>query len=71
MNILECFGKNLKEIRMEKGLSQEKLAELVNVHRTYISFLERGLRNPSLLLIEKLANELDTSYQNFFKGDNN
>lgn len=69
MNILECFGKNLKELRIKRGLSQEELAELANVHRTYISFLERGLRNPSLLKIEKLANVLDVPYDFFFRGE--
>lgn len=69
MNILQCFGKNLKKIRIEQNMSQEKLAELANLHRTYISFLERGLRNPSLKIIEKLAEVLNVPFADFFKEE--
>lgn len=69
MNIQKCFGINLKRIRKSKGFSQEDLAEGANLHRTYISFLERGMRNPSLLTIEKLADCLDVHYSEFFKED--
>lgn len=53
------FGNTLKRIRVKRGLSQEKLAELAGLHRTYVSTVERGLRNVSLLNIEKLARALD------------
>ena len=49
------FGKRLREIRHKKGLSQERLADLAGLHRTYISGVERGERNISLLNIERLA----------------
>jgi transcriptional regulator with XRE-family HTH domain len=59
MDIRKQFGKKLKELRLKQGLSQEKLAELCNLHRTYISSVERGKRNISLLNIEKIAKALN------------
>ena len=55
MDILGRLGSNLKRLRSEKGWSQERLAFEADIHRTYISDLERAARNPSLLLLEKLA----------------
>jgi transcriptional regulator with XRE-family HTH domain len=45
----------LREIRRRRGISQERLAELAGLHRTYVSGVERGERNISLLNIERLA----------------
>ena len=59
-NILEKFGERLKQLRKEKGLSQEQLAEKANLHRTYIGMIERAEKNITLLNIEKIANALDT-----------
>ena len=53
------FGKTLRAARQNKGVSQEKLAELAGLHRTYVSSVERGGRNISLLNIERLAKALD------------
>ena len=53
------FAKNLRQYRLEKGFTQEKLAELAGLHRTYISALERERRNISIENIEKIANELE------------
>ncbi len=55
------FGKKLRLVRERKGLSQEKLAELAGLHRTYVSSVERGKRNISLLNIERLAHALGVS----------
>jgi len=52
------FGKVLKQLREEKGLTQEKLAELAEVDRTYIYRLETGKRSPSLGIIFRLADGL-------------
>jgi transcriptional regulator with XRE-family HTH domain len=52
------FGKRVREIRERKDISQERLGELAGLHRTYISTLERGQRNVSLVNIEKLAKAL-------------
>src|SRR3989338_4499171 len=52
------FGKKLKKVRLEKDLSQGDVARILGVHRTYISGLERGVRNPSLLTVQKVAKAL-------------
>jgi transcriptional regulator with XRE-family HTH domain len=57
------FGKKLREIRESRGVSQEKLAEMAYLHRTYVSSVERGKRNISLLNIERLAKALGVSLQ--------
>lgn len=44
------FGSRIRELRKNKGLSQENLAELTGFHRTYIGMIERGERNPALIL---------------------
>jgi transcriptional regulator with XRE-family HTH domain len=49
------FGKRLRDVREEAGISQEKLAEVAGVHRTYVSSVERGKRNVSLVNIERFA----------------
>ncbi|AJJ61724.1 helix-turn-helix transcriptional regulator [Yersinia enterocolitica] len=59
--ILKAFGRKLNSLRIERKLSQEKIAELAQLDRTYISSVERGRRNISLLNIYKLATALDVS----------
>jgi len=61
------FPKVLKELRTNKKISQEKLAELCNLDRTYISLLERGLRQPTLSTIFKLSHALEISPSEFIK----
>ncbi len=53
--ILLKFAEKLRTERTKRGLSQEKLAELADVHRNYIGMLERAERNPSLVHMEKIA----------------
>lgn len=67
LRILLC--KNLKAIRQQRGISQEKLAELANLHRTYISSVERGQRNISIDNIERIANALGVSAETLLKPD--
>ena len=55
------FGARLREVRHDIGVSQEKLAELAGLHRTYVSSIERGERNVSLMNIERLARALDVT----------
>jgi len=57
--LLEVFARRMREVRLDKGLSQEALAHDAGLDRTYISGCERRLRNPSLISIEKIANALD------------
>jgi len=57
-NVFERFGMRLREIRLKKGISQERLAELAGLHRTYVSSVERGGRNISLENIDRLATAL-------------
>ena len=61
MDIRQRLAANLKRLRQERGLSQEKFAFEVDIHRTYISDLERGARNPTITLIEKLSKYLRVS----------
>jgi transcriptional regulator with XRE-family HTH domain len=56
--VLIQFGNNLKKIRLLKGLTQEALALDIGFDRTYISLLERGKRNPSLLTLYRIAEYL-------------
>jgi transcriptional regulator with XRE-family HTH domain len=56
----ECvaFGKIVRRVREAAGISQEELAALTNIHRTYIGGIERGERNPTLIMIHRLAKAL-------------
>ena len=58
---LQIFGAIVRKRRTEQGISQESLANLAGLHRTYISMLERGIRNPSLTVILQLAEALGTT----------
>ena len=59
-NLLAMFGLKVQRLRKEQGLSQEKLAERADLHRTYIGMIERGERNITLLNIAKIARALNT-----------
>jgi len=67
--VLKEFGKRVKDLRLEKGISQEKLAEKIDVHRTYIGFIERGERNPALLNIYKISKALGVKLPELFSFD--
>jgi len=58
VDIRDRLAANLRRIRLEKGWSQEEFAHEADIHRTYISDLERAARNPSIEIIEKLAKTL-------------
>lgn len=58
MDINEKFGNKVKEIRLKNGLSQEKLANMAEIDRTYLPDVEKGKRNVSLLVAYKIANAL-------------
>lgn len=58
MDIRQLVGKNLKHYRTRAGFSQEGLAFECGLHRTYVSGVERGIRNPTVTVLERLANAL-------------
>ncbi|MFH6955772.1 helix-turn-helix domain-containing protein [Flavobacterium aquidurense] len=66
MNLKEKFGHTIKLLREQKGYSIEYLANIANIDRTYISDIEKGKRNVSLLIIEKLSKALEVNIQELF-----
>ena len=60
-DLLIRFGNRLRELRQARGVSQEALADLAGLHRTYVSSVERGERNISLQNIDRLAAALEVS----------
>jgi transcriptional regulator with XRE-family HTH domain len=61
------FGERLRELRTQKGLSQEALAHDANVHRTYIGMIERAEKNITLGNIEKIARALNVNITELFQ----
>jgi transcriptional regulator with XRE-family HTH domain len=68
MNITKKFGKQVKKLRLEKGLSQEALAHHADLDRTYIPSIEKGERNVSITVIEKIAKALKIKIVDLFNG---
>lgn len=66
MNIKEKFGSRIKKLREERGHSIEFLANISNIDRTYISDIEKGKRNVSLIIIEKLSKGLEVNIKDLF-----
>jgi transcriptional regulator with XRE-family HTH domain len=60
------FGQAVRQRREKLELSQEKLAEKADLHRTYIGDIERGVRNPTIRSIVKIVRALDISLSDFF-----
>ena len=58
MDVRRRLGLNLKKLRDEQGFSQESFADHCGLHRTYISGIERGVRNPTVVIIDKIAKAL-------------
>jgi len=69
MDIRVNLGKRIKEIRLNKKLSQEALAFKSQLNRTYINGIENGRRNVSIINIHKIANALDVSLTELFNSD--
>ncbi|MDR1408191.1 MAG: helix-turn-helix domain-containing protein [Tannerella sp.] len=67
MKIEQKFGLIIRQLRTEKGLSQEKLALDADIDRTYIGDIEKGNRNVSISMVEKLANYFQISISELFK----
>jgi transcriptional regulator with XRE-family HTH domain len=69
MDIKIAVGKRVKELRNKLGISQEELADIAELDRTYITSVECGKRNISIVNVEKLANALNISLSAFFDFD--
>ncbi len=68
MNTLTQLGMRIRYLRKQLGMSQLDLALEANVNKNYISDLERGARNPSVLVLERIASALEVDLSTLFKG---
>ena len=68
MNTLTQLGMRIRYLRKQKALSQLDLSLEAGVNKNYISDLERGIRNPSLLVLERVASALEVDLSTLFKG---
>lgn len=66
-DISKQFGKRAREVRLKKGLSQGDVARRLNLHRSYVSGIERGVRNPSLKVVQKIAKALEVKVGELIK----
>ena len=66
MNIKDKIGSRIRQLRQEKRLSQEAFADLCELDRTYISSIEKGKRNVSIINLEKIANALNIKLSTLF-----
>lgn len=64
----QFLGLEIQRRRTERGWSQEYLAEITGLHRTYISQLERGLKSPSVRVLSHIANALDVTMSEFLEA---
>ena len=65
--ILICFGKTIRQLRLEKSISQESFADMCGLHRTYISDIELGKRNVSLENIDRMSHALNITLPDLFE----
>jgi transcriptional regulator with XRE-family HTH domain len=65
---LKKFGNRVADVRKQRNITQENLADMVDLHRTYIGFIEQGKRNPSIGNIQKIAKALKVSLLDLFKN---
>lgn len=65
---LQAFGKRLAEVRKSRGLTQEKLAEMLDISSVSITYLETGRRWPRLLTLQKIAKCLKVPVAELFRG---
>ena len=61
MDVRRRLGTNLRKLREDQGFSQESFADHSGLHRTYISGIERGVRNPTVVILDKIAKALKVS----------
>lgn len=70
MEIKEKFGLKVKQLREQKGISIEHLANISDVDRNYISDIEKGKRNVSITIMEKIIVALEVDFSTFFNDKN-
>jgi transcriptional regulator with XRE-family HTH domain len=68
MDVRERVGLNLQRLRRERGLSQEELADRANIHQTYLSGVERGKRNPTVTVLQRIAEALGADIEDLVSG---
>jgi len=68
LKIRERFGRRLRDLRKARGMAQDKLADVLELDRTYVSGIERGKRNVSLVNLALIANRLDMSLSEMFEN---
>lgn len=71
MSPKEKIGRRIRELRVSQNLSQEQLALKAEIDRTYMTSVENGHRNISIVLIDKIIKALEISYEEFFRGYDN
>jgi transcriptional regulator with XRE-family HTH domain len=64
---LELLGRKIREVRLERALTQERLAELCEMHHNHISSVERGITNPTFMALLRIARALDVSLNDLFE----
>ncbi len=67
MDVRSRVGLNLQALRRARGLSQEELAHRAEVHQTYLSGVERGRRNPSVMVLQRIATALDADVEELLR----
>jgi len=65
---LRKLGKNIRALRLNRHWTQEKLAEIAKMHPVYVSYIEKGVRNPSVSKIFQIARALECSSGEIFQG---
>jgi transcriptional regulator with XRE-family HTH domain len=67
MDLRDRVGSNIQRLRREKKLSQEELADRARIHQTYLSGVESGKRNPSVLVLDRISKALGVDAIDLFK----
>jgi transcriptional regulator with XRE-family HTH domain len=70
MDVTQVFAENIRRLRLAKGLSQEALADLAGLHRTYVGAVERGERNITLINANRIAEALGVRLSDCLKERN-
>ena len=69
MDVRQRLGINLRRLRLAKGLGQEKFALEHGIDRTYVSGIERGTRNPTIVVVQRLADALEVPISDLFADE--